>query len=190
MKIADKIADSMYENHIIEQDEIEIYRFGTQLLLETLFSFLVFLIIAAFFGRVTEMIIFTISFALLRQYAGGSHSKTFLGCFAVSCLMFSSLYIPLNFTGDGTVFICIGSALSLPVIAVLSPVDSVYKPIDKDDRQKYRKRLLILLCAEVIAAVFLYFFVKNIYVICIVYSWCVLAASLTAGRIQNKILKR
>lgn len=180
----------MYENHIIERDEIEIYRFGTQLLLETLFSFLVFLIIAAFLGRSTEMVIFTISFALLRQYAGGSHSKTFLGCFMVSCLMFLSLFLPLNFTGDGTVFICIGSALSVPVIAVLSPVDSVYKPIDGDERKKYRKRLLLLLGVEVIAAAVVFFYVNNIYAICIVYSWCVLAASLTAGRIQNKILKR
>ena len=188
MKIADKVVDSMYENHIIEQDEIEIYRYGTQLLLETFFSFLMFLVIAAFFSRVMEMIIFTISFALLRQYAGGSHSKTFLGCFAVSCIMFSSLYLPLNFTGDGTVFICIGSALSLPVIAVLSPVDSVYKPIAEDERKKYKKRLLILLCVEVISAVFVYFLVNNICTICIVYSWCVLAVSLVTGHIVNKKL--
>lgn len=139
-------------------------------------------------GIIWEFIVFILSFAILRQYAGGFHAKTFLRCLFISCLIVVLLYLPLNFTGDGTAFICIGSALSLPVIAVLSPVDSVYKPIAEDEQKKYKKRLLVLLCAEVIAAVFVYFLVNNICTICIVYSWCVLAASLITGQIFNKIL--
>lgn len=180
----------MIKHDIIEKEDYEIYCFGLGLLCETIVSFAVFFIIAALLCMLWEFIVFILSFAILRQYAGGFHAKTFVRCLFISCIIVVLLYVPLNFTGDGTVFICIGSALSVPVIAVLSPVDSVYKPIDGDERKKYRKRLLLLLGVEVIAAAVVFFYVNNIYAICIVYSWCVLAASLTAGRIQNKILKR
>ncbi len=190
MKAGNFLVSLMLENGIIEQDEIEVYGFGVQLLLETLFSFAVFFIIAALLGILWEFIVFMAAFALLRQYAGGFHAKTFLRCLFISCIIVSLLYPPLKFTGDGTAFICIGSVVSLPVIAVLSPVDSVYKPIAEDERKKYRKRLIILLTVEVAAVIVTVFCFDHIYAVCIVYAWCVLALSLAVGRISNKRLGR
>ena len=57
MKLKDKLVQSMADNNVIEQDEIDIYRFGVQLLSETVFSFAIFLIIAAFFGSIVEFIV-------------------------------------------------------------------------------------------------------------------------------------
>ncbi len=190
MNIREKLLRAMIENKVIDPDEAEIYSFGVQLLSETVISFVVFFIIAALLGMLTEYIVFMAAFAALRQYAGGSHAGTFLRCLLISCVIVMSLYLPLKFTGDGTLFIYTGSALSLPVIAVLSPVDSVYKPIADEDKKKYRKRALIILGAEVSVVIVLLICVKNSYALCVVYSWCALAVSMVAGSIQNKRLGR
>ena len=44
MNLKNKLVQSMAENNIIEQDEIDVYRFGVQLLSETVLSFAIFLI--------------------------------------------------------------------------------------------------------------------------------------------------
>lgn len=139
----------MADNNVIEQDEIDIYRFGVQLLSETVFSFAIFLIIAAFFGSIVEFIIFITAFALLRQYAGGFHADKFISCLLISCCVITAFCIGIHIPDQAIYIIGSLAGVSLIIILFFAPVDSKHKRISDLDRTKYRKKLIVILIFEI-----------------------------------------
>lgn len=185
MNLKDKLVKSMADNKVIDQDEIDVYSFGVQLLSETVISFAIFLIIAALFGSVAETIVFTAAFALLRQYGGGFHASKFIYCLLISCGIVGGFCFLIRFADLNLKYAVVLSCISLPIIFMLAPVDSKYKPIQKTDETAYKRKLIILLVIEMIVAIITAFFSLH-YVMCIVLSWCTLAMLMLAGHIQNK----
>lgn len=183
--LKEKIVSSMVKNQMIESDEFDVYCFGVQLLLETVFSFVIFLIIAALFNSIFETIIFIVSFAVLRQYAGGYHASKFIYCLTISCLIIIGFCCFVDLLKQDMILLTMINVLSILIILFLSPTDSKYKPIPIGEKAKYKKKLLGFLTGEVVAVLILCAFSIN-YSVCITYSWYVLSALLVAGKIQNR----
>lgn len=175
----------MADNKVIDKDETDVYSFGVQLLSETVFSFVVFLMIAALFGSVTEFIIFTVAFALIRQYGGGFHASKFIYCLLISCGIVTLFCLLIRFTEPGAEHIAALSTVSVPIILILSPVDSKYKPIANEDKKKYRNKLFVFLGVEVFAAI-ITAFISLHFSMCIVLSWCALSGLMVVGDLINK----
>ncbi len=185
MKLKDKLVQSMADNNVIEQDEIDIYRFGVQLLSETVLSFAIFLIIAAFLGSIVEFIIFITAFALLRQYAGGFHADKFISCLLISCCVITAFCIAVHIPDQAVYVIGVLAVISLIIILLLAPVDSKHKRITETDRTKYRKKLIIILIFEIIASGIIMLYSEH-FAVCICFSWIVLSVLLIIGKIKNK----
>ena len=175
----------MAENNIIEQDEIDVYRFGVQLLSETVLSFAIFLIIAAFCGSIIEFIIFTAAFALLRQYAGGFHADKFISCLLISCCVITAFCIAIHIPDQSVYVIGILAVISLIVILLLSPVDIKYNPLPDSDKKKYKKKLILFLITEIIAASIIMLYSIH-FLMCILFSWIVLSGLMFLGIVKNK----
>ena len=185
MKLESKLVQSMEENNVIEQDEIDVYRFGVQLLSETVLSFVIFMIIAALFGSISEFIIFTVAFALLRQYAGGFHADKFISCLFVSCGIVTAFCIAIHIPDRSIYVIGTLAVISLILILLLSPVDSKYKPVSDSEKRKYRKNLILFLVIEIAAAGIIVLYSIH-FAMCIFFSWLVLAGLLFIGKIKNQ----
>lgn len=184
--LRDKIVAYMVEADIIKENERKVYCFGLQLIEEMLFSFCVFLLIGILFGNVAETIVFFGAFAVLRQYAGGFHAKKFISCLAISCCIITTLNLLLIFFTDFTWAIIPCAAVGLPAIFVLSPVDSVYKYINKNEVKKYRKCSTVILLIEFVIMLLLVLTSKYSMAFCISYAWLVLSALLVLGRYKNR----
>lgn len=186
--LKEKIVSSMLKNQVIEPNEFDVYCFGVQLLLEMIVSFVIFLIIAAFFNSILETIIFIVSFAFLRQYAGGYHASKFIYCLAISCLIIVGFCVSVNLCEKNIIFLIIINTLSILIIVFLSPTDSKYKPIPIGEKAKYKKKLFYFLICEAFVALILYALSIH-YSVCITYSWYILSALLVVGKIQNRKYK-
>ena len=184
MMFSRKLAESMAKNHVIEQDEVDLYCFGIQIVTETLFSFMVFLVIALFFHCVIETMIFMLAFALLRQYAGGFHADKFISCLLISCGIVTAFCMIIHLPNWIAYWIGALATISLIVIFCLSPVDSKYKPISNSEKKTYKKKLRIVLLAEIIitAVIMLY---SLYFAMCIVFSWITLAGLLVVGKVKK-----
>ena len=185
MMFSRKLAESMAKNSVIEHDEIDIYCFGIQIVTETIFSFVVFLVISLLFHCIIETTVFMLSFALLRQYAGGFHTDKFISCLLISCGVITIFCILIHLPDIVAYFIGALAMISLIVILWLSPVDSKYKPISNSDKKKYRKKLVVILLMEIIITAVIMLYSVH-FAMCIVFSWIVLALLLIIGQIQNK----
>lgn len=153
-----KLVDVMYESGLITQDDIEIYRFGIETALFKLIHYIILLLVGLFFGMVLQAIIFTLSFSILREYAGGYHAKSRFRCYCISVFMITSVLLvsklcPTQIMFWISTFTCIPTFM---IIFFLAPVENINKPLDNLEIEHYKKATrIILLIEEVIALVFL-----------------------------------
>lgn len=137
--LAKRIVSQLIASSVVEEVDRELYVYGFFLLITRCFFFLLTVVFGCFLRIPCESVIFYIVFILLRSYAGGVHAKT-----EVACTIWTTLAM-----GTATAFIKILECTStkIPVcfllcnicILTFSPLDSREKPLDMEDRRRYRK---------------------------------------------------
>lgn len=137
--LADDAAIMLITHHIIPEDKRAAYTYGFELLFEKLFFYGIILIIALLTKTLIFSILFMFSYKMLRQYTGGFHCKTAEVCLVVSVLIYllALLLYLLNF--DSTKFVlAIGTIVSFIIIFLFSPRESKNRPLECEEKKKYR----------------------------------------------------
>lgn len=147
--IIDKILRSLKKydekNKIVENEEI--YLYGGELILSSVVGLAVVLVEGLLMRVPLESIIFFVSFATLRIYAGGYHAKSYLRCntlFAVCCGFCFRLY--KISAGHITDLICVivylGNAI---LIMKYAPIIHINKPLDEERKSRCKRRGMVVL---------------------------------------------
>lgn len=190
VKLADNIVKWMLSNQIIEEKKAVICRWGISHILDTVFNIATFLIIGILFNMPFETIIFTIGYIPLRIYAGGYHAKTPFRCWCVSNIILAvSLEIVQNAENCYIAF-GIVSLIAVVVLITLMPVEDLHKPLDQNDRKKYKKHGAAILAVEICLSVF--FVLLHYSQISLVLNsiWILLSVMLILGKIKNKLIQK
>ena len=74
----------MMTANLISKNDAEEYIYGVQILLEKIISYATILLLALILNRLLEIILFVVSFSLIRKYSGGIHCKRFETCLIAS----------------------------------------------------------------------------------------------------------
>ena len=190
-KLSKKICIQLVNNNKITDDEKELYVYGVFLLLSGILSTLIIILFGFIFGCLLETIVFYISFRGIRDYAGGYHANTEIRCQLLTTLTFlSSTYIIS--ISDRLIFqkiIIVLSIIAIPIIIIFSPLDTPSKPLDTDEKKKYRKISLIILSAiTFIIIISIIFGIKLLIVPCcmsLILESILLVAGVIKGRLVN-----
>ena len=83
-QVATKIVARMMMANLISENDSEAYIYGVQILLEKIISYCIIFSIALILNRLLEILLFVISFSLIRKYSGGIHCKRFETCLIAS----------------------------------------------------------------------------------------------------------
>lgn len=144
------IVDWLEDLKVIQNEDREVYGFGVRQGIIYFINILTLLVIAIAYDNVFAMGVFTIFYFCLRQYAGGYHAESEMGCYITSTLMmliiatFMSRY---QLDGDmAAVVLIIAAAL----IWLLGPVEDHHKPLDNDEVKVYGKRMKQVILGELI----------------------------------------
>ena len=90
-------------------------------------------------GRLGDVLVFLFFYGTLRSFSGGVHCKSKAGCF---CLSMAILLIPI-YTSEwimgivNTPVLIIIGIMAVVTILILSPVESINKPLDDQERRFY-----------------------------------------------------
>lgn len=139
---AEKISKEMVDKGIVPKEDAELYQYG----IENGITVAGNLLASVLFGILTErlgvVLFFLLFYSTLRSYSGGVHCKSKLGCFILSLLI---LFVPV-FSYEWVmevimfpILIALG-VIAIVVILILSPVESINKPLE-DEERKYYKRI-------------------------------------------------
>lgn len=144
MSIAEKLVSSG------DETPIEVVAFGIDAIISKVLHFGSSLILAAFFGKIIEMVFFFVFYSIMRSYAGGFHAKSKLSCLisswvmAIMVLCFWS-FVPSPYLQYSCLFFLL---FSVPVIVKLAPMEAKNKPLDSAELDDYRNTTVIVLLLE------------------------------------------
>ena len=148
------------------------YTYGLQQVCMNLVNTIVLMIMGIYMQMLFETVIFVISFKAFRKYAGGYHSKTWLGCFALTnavVLVVLSVmkYLRVNIS------IYLGLYLmSVLIIFMFAPVETENKKLDSIERVICTNRAIIVLIVQ-----------STIVGVLLIFKWYVISKCIILGGI-------
>lgn len=154
----------LYKNKIIEEENNDVYHYGLELILVTIFKFLGLMIIAFITGLVAETFIFTLFFSKLRLQAGGYHSKKAIGCFIYMVFItFTSISLVKLLPIHSQLNYILGSIIiSIYLVFLYAPLENKNKPSTKEKNSEYRYRSMLTVLVGSISILFLIYFNKEL----------------------------
>lgn len=160
-KQAKKISRYMINRNIICSDDREVFDYCFEVLLATVLNVSLATVIAVAFHRIYETVLFLLTFAVLRAFAGGFHADTHFFCvlllIANQMVFITFLFVlPKDFFGAVSI---LGAILACLVIFVLSPIENKNKLLSTHEkhrnRQISRKITLLYLAVLIVLATFI-----------------------------------
>lgn len=150
------------KGHLLEEDK-EVVTFGIFSLLFNSYCTLFCLSLGAFLHCFSKAIIFLLSFLFIKKYSGGFHASSEGRCLLVSSMgiTFSLFLIKLCLINTKTHCLLLIIALILSVfIMCFSPIESKNKPIEDENKKKYKTFSIIRIIA-IVCFIFVLEFMKQ-----------------------------
>ena len=144
--IVSKISEALISNGIIQEDDMELYQYGLELLLSDVFIGASMLVIGTITGQLAGSLLFCFSFYTLRAYCGGYHCKSFEQCCFVTIGIFTSFLVSLAFLKINVIMTA-ATAICACICYKYSPVQHRNRVLSTEEMFRCRSisRVLILI---------------------------------------------
>jgi len=139
---AEKISNSMVDRGIVQKEDAQLYRYGIENGITVAGNLLASILFGIVTGRLGVVLVFLLFYSTLRTYSGGVHCRSKVGCFILSMMILLVPVFSYEWVMEMVAFpvlIAVG-VIAIVVVLVLSPVESINKPLD-DEERKYYKRI-------------------------------------------------
>lgn len=157
-KFAKKINEILIQKEIVQKEDAELYQYGIENGIVVAGNLLASGIFGIVTGRPGLVLVFLLFYASLRSYSGGSHCKSRIGCFLISMAILSIPVYTHEFVMNNvpaTVILMIGIA-AVVVILILSPVESINKPLDDEEKKYYARVTHCIVALQVCVLIILF----------------------------------
>lgn len=188
-KLSSKIADRLCAEAVIAADDKDLYSYGFFVILSRILFFVEATIFGIILHTVVESIVFFVLFSIIRSYAGGVHASSEFKCtaYTTSALLICILSIKTLMQYNFDYIILILLILSAICILLLSPLDSLEKPLNKEETKHYRKVSWIITGLIIVLTLAFYLLdLKSISLSCAI-SLVLESVLLIAGKVKEKI---
>ena len=144
-KLAKSTAYFFVEKQVVKKEDEEVYAYGMELLYSSILNIALAVIIAIITNTVYPTAAFLTTFIVTRQYIGGYHAKTHLGCMSISTVVLCCFAVlSRNIPAECEVWISMLSViLSIFLIIKFAPVEHPNKPLSGKEKSKLRKSGII-----------------------------------------------
>ncbi|MFA6843705.1 MAG: accessory gene regulator B family protein [Bacilli bacterium] len=124
-----------------------LYYYGFQIFYGAINKGLLLILIGLLFGILSQILIATLAFCLLRSYIGGLHFDSYTKCAWISLATLTTIgllakYIPYNSIVNLIIFLTL-----FVIIKLLAPVENKNRPLKGNEKTKFKYIALLLLFA-------------------------------------------
>lgn len=143
-RLSNRFVDILVLNDIVIDSEKEIYQYGLFIIISSLLTTMAAVGIGLIVGQLFEVVIFLLTFALLRMYSGGLHADTFKQCF-VYFIGILGLFIFAKWTITSlpyivqAIFSTFAIVSSFILVFRYAPVAHPNAPLTETESIKYRQ---------------------------------------------------
>ena len=177
-KIPQTIVEEMIALEIIPNDNdiIECYVYGLQLIASSFLIFIAMMILATISGQIIECIFFALCLCPLRAIVGGYHCEKFSSCFLLSLSFWCILNTLLYFNVHLHTFI-MSSVVIISCVYILknAPLEHPNNPLTSSETEKLKKRTFLFIICDSIGFILLLVFNFRDYALIMSYSMVVIS---------------
>lgn len=188
-RLSKRMASFFVRNDVIKSEDEEVYEYGLQLLLSTVFNGIIALILAIISGTALQCVCYLAVFVLLRKSAGGFHAKTHFGCCCILAVVLSLFIMFIKFVPNEVygIVVAIAAAVSVVIILMFAPLEHENKPISDKDKGRLRK-ISIIYAILFAFLIFVLFIAKlEMIMICVALGMFTASGSMLVAVIEKKI---
>ncbi|MBO5009052.1 MAG: accessory gene regulator B family protein [Clostridia bacterium] len=145
VEISNRLALALCKGNAINQEEIEVYAYGIQLIILGILDWSVTFIIMLLINEFLLSAVYLTVFIMLRHRCGGYHAKTHMRCMIISNVVYlSSIYIAKIISVDLIWLFMLGEFINFAILMVYAPTAHKNKPVSNEELKKHKKAGRIL----------------------------------------------
>lgn len=188
-RISKKLAIKIYKNDYKHLGDLEIYTYGLELILSSIFNMLIIIAFSACTGLAKEMFAFLIFFGILRISAGGYHASTHFMCLLQYTIISFGLIVMakmiMGFSNLNSI-IMVFNLLACVMVFKFAPVDSANKPLSDYEIIQFKRKSRLTVLAQILVLTILLYFNHDLIYYVLICSMGILGESITLIPILNK----
>lgn len=146
--IVTSILNFMVRQNVItdKQEVMDFYRYGIEISISSILNVVLILLLGLISHHFVESILFLIVFIFMRSFMGGYYAQSYFRCNLIMCSGFVSVIVLFDIFKEtvNSMFSVIISAILLPFVFFLCPVENKNKPIKKE-RKVYLRAISTML---------------------------------------------
>ena len=156
----DKLTKVLIDRRIVTNDNREIITYGLSTGIELILNLITTLAIGLILNMVLESVVFVLSFAYIRVYAGGYHLKKAVNCYLVSnsivaLVLLTVMRTPKEYMVSISLILL---SISIPIILQFSPIGTRNKHLSCHEKYYFRQKVFIYVSIELIIILILLLF--------------------------------
>ena len=139
--ISMKISKSLLKSNAINQNELNVYAYGIQLLILGIVDWCITFLFMLLIGEIYLSIAYLSVFFILRKHCGGYHAETHIRCIVISNTVYVlSVLVSANMQYENfTTLLLVGEIINFIIIYKFSPVEHPNKHIEPIEMARHRK---------------------------------------------------
>lgn len=139
--ISNKISLALLKSNAINQDELNVYAYGIQLLILSVIDWCITFLFMLLIGEIYLSVAYLSVFFILRRHCGGYHAKTHMRCIVISNTVYIfSVLISANMHYENFIILLfIGEIMNFVMIHKFSPAEHTNKPIQISELARHKK---------------------------------------------------
>lgn len=157
-KLSEYISDAFLKSDSINTSQYENSIFGLEVIFISIFQMTGLILTGIVLNKLDMLIFFFLPFMILRTSAGGMHASSALKCFVYSVASFLIALLLEHAFNSFKYFIYINLFVSFILIFLYAPQDSINKPFKHNEKQKFRRRSLLISIILITLIIFIYRF--------------------------------
>ncbi len=140
-ELGKRLTNTLINNNQIDESERCLYEYGFFIFLSNATYVIITLVFGSIFSILIESIVFYIAFSLIRRYAGGFHASSEMKCTLITTIsiFLCLLCTKLCETNNIQIPILVLTSIATVLIFVLCPLDTLEKPLTKEEYKYFRK---------------------------------------------------
>lgn len=143
-----KLAGIYADRGIILKEDEEIYSYGLEILMSTVFTIIILLIVGLFLHKGAETLILLLVYCPIRTFAGGYHMDSNLKCISAFILLYFLiilLYTSLTGTEMPSSYMILAPVyICNAIILMLAPVESIENPLPYKRKKGMKRKAFCL----------------------------------------------
>lgn len=165
--VSRKIAKTLIKNQTDQYNE-EVLTYGAECFLNQFLANAILLSIGLLTGHAIDVILWSISFVMLRKNLGGFHAPSHFLCIASGSLIGASSLIVSPLLLSNQVISVLLLFFACITAVILAPVPHINKLYLLDDKPRIQRKVAVTLAAELLLAGILYFHFPSTaaYIVC------------------------